>query len=121
MRHHVSSICTLLASALLLAGCATAPGGAPASRLDAVQKDARLRICTPGDYKPFSFKKADATYEGIDVDLMTGFGTSLGAKPEWIQTTWANLLPDLSAGKCDIAVGGVSVTIPSHSIVSTVA
>ncbi len=41
---------------------------------------------------------------------MTGFSASLGAKPEWVKTTWANLLPDLSAGKCDIAVGGVSVT-----------
>ncbi|MDM0114070.1 transporter substrate-binding domain-containing protein [Variovorax sp. J22R133] len=104
------SIGSLLASALVLAGCATAPGGAPASHLDTVQKEARLRICTPGDYKPFSFKKADTGYEGIDVDLMTSFSASLNAKPEWIQTTWANLLPDLSAGKCDIAVGGVSVT-----------
>lgn len=108
------------AAAVLLAGCMTAPVPVAAvqspsasslpSHLDAVQKAATLRICTPGDYKPFSFQKADASYEGIDVDLMASFSASLGAKPEWIKTTWANLLPDLAAGKCDIAVGGVSVT-----------
>jgi cyclohexadienyl dehydratase len=42
----------------------------PASSLDAVQKAGVLRICTPGDYKPFSFQKPDGTFEGIDVDLM---------------------------------------------------
>ncbi|MEZ2298881.1 transporter substrate-binding domain-containing protein [Variovorax sp. RCC_210] len=107
------------AAAAALSGCAMQPAApmAPSavplvagSHLDAVQKAAVLRICTPGDYKPFSFQKTDGAFEGIDVDLMTGFSTSLGAKPEWIKTTWANLLPDLAAGKCDIAVGGVSVT-----------
>jgi cyclohexadienyl dehydratase len=122
MRHLLSSIrCIVLGgaaavAALVLAGCAaTAPGTAGASsalpsHLDTVQTAAVLRICTPGDYRPFSFQKPDASYEGIDVDLMTGFSASLGARPEWIKTPWANLLTDLSAGKCDIAVGGVSVT-----------
>ena len=105
-------------AAVALAGCAVGSAQAPgasapmaSSHLDAVQKSALLRICTPGDYKPFSFQKPDTTYEGIDVDLMANFSSSLGAKPEWVKTTWANLLPDLAAGKCDIAVGGVSTTL----------
>jgi cyclohexadienyl dehydratase len=122
MRHLLSSIrcCIMLGgaaavAALVLAGCAAAAQGTAAtssspSHLDTVQTAAVLRICTPGDYRPFSFQKPDASYEGIDVDLMASFGTSLGARPEWIKTPWANLLGDLSAGKCDIAVGGVSVT-----------
>ena len=93
-----------------LSACAVAPQSASSSRLDAVQKSTALRICTPGDYKPFSFQKPDAGFEGIDVDLVGGLAASLGAKPVWVKTTWANLLPDLVADKCDIAVGGVSVT-----------
>ncbi|MGF6525147.1 transporter substrate-binding domain-containing protein [Variovorax sp. PvP013] len=114
----------VLTTLAVLAGCAmpppspgTPPAPAPApvakpatSHLDTVQSAATLRICTPGDYRPFSFQLADGNYEGIDVDLMAPFAASLGAKPQWIKTTWANLLPDLAAGKCDIAVGGVSVT-----------
>ncbi|KQX88744.1 transporter substrate-binding domain-containing protein [Variovorax sp. Root473] len=108
----VTSFVAAAAAAVVLSGCASAPptAGPGASHLDTVQKAAVLRICTPGDYRPFSFQKADASFEGIDVDLMASFSASLGAKPEWIKTTWANLLPDLVGGKCDIAVGGVSVT-----------
>ncbi len=96
----------------LLGGCAgMAPGATDtSSRLDSVQKTALLRICTPGDYKPFAFHKADGSYEGIDVDLMTGLATSLGAKPQWVKTKWADLVPAMVAGQCDIAAGGVSVT-----------
>lgn len=100
-----------LAFAAVLGGCAMMPtAGTAPSRLDSVQKSATLRVCSPGDYKPFSFQQADAPFEGIDVDLVTAFAGSLGAKPVWVKTTWANLLPDLVADKCDIAVGGVSVT-----------
>ena len=108
MRNLSSIGLATLAATVLLSGCATGPT-AP-SHLDAVQKSAALRVCTPGDYKPFSFQKPDGSFEGIDVGLMAGFGSSLGAKPEWVKTTWANLLPDLAASKCDIAVGGISVT-----------
>jgi cyclohexadienyl dehydratase len=36
---------------------------------------------------------------------------SLGVKVEWVQTTWKTLMPDMLAGKCDIGVGGISVTL----------
>lgn len=104
----------LLAAPLLLAACASTQNAATSastgSSLDAIQQAGVLRICSPGDYKPFSFKKTDGSFEGIDVDLMTSFTTSLGVKPQWIQTSWANMMPDMVAGKCDIAVGGISVT-----------
>jgi cyclohexadienyl dehydratase len=56
----------IAAAAAVLSGCAMrdmAPAAMPlvaGSHLDAVQKAAVLRICTPGDYKPFSFQKTDA-------------------------------------------------------------
>ena len=34
------------------------------SRLDAIQKSGTLRVCTPGDYQPFSLAKPDGSYEG---------------------------------------------------------
>lgn len=109
MRHSfLLRLASSATAAAALSACAVAPHAA--SRLDTVQRSAALRICTPGDYKPFSFQKPDASFEGIDVDLVNGLAGSLGAKPAWVKTTWANLLPDLVADKCDIAVGGVSVT-----------
>lgn len=82
--------------------------GEPA--LDSVTKSGVLRACTPGDYKPFSFLKPDGSYEGIDIDLVQSLAAAIGAKVEYVKSSWANLLPDFAAGKCDIGIGGISVT-----------
>ena len=49
-----------------LAGMASAQE----SSLDAVMKDGVLRACTPGDYKPFSFQRADGAFEGLDKSVV---------------------------------------------------
>ena len=94
----------------LVADQAQAQPIAGVSSLDDIQKNGVLRICTPGDYKPFSFQKPDGAFEGIDVDLMASLTASLSVKPEWVKTSWANLMADMTGGKCDMAVGGISVT-----------
>ncbi|MGC2971308.1 transporter substrate-binding domain-containing protein [Paraburkholderia aspalathi] len=83
----------------------------PPSTLARVTQSGILRVCTPGDYKPFSFQRAPGEFEGLDVDLMGSLATALNAKPQFVKTTWANLLPDFVAGKCDIAAGGISVSL----------
>lgn len=107
---------TTAALAASLALCAwAAPGTARAqtpadSALDRVMQSGVLRACTPGDYKPFSFLKPDGSYEGMDVDLGRSLAAAMGAKLELVKTSWAKLLPDFTAGQCDIALGGISVT-----------
>ena len=101
----------LLAMALAACGSAAqAQTTSAESSLDTVMKAGVLRACTPGDYKPFSFLKPDGSYEGIDVDLAQSLAGAIGAKLEIVKTSWANLMPDFSAGKCEIAIGGISVT-----------
>ena len=103
------SRCLAALTFLLASISAQAQNGAD-SALDTVIKAGVLRACTPGDYKPFSFLKPDGSYEGIDVDLANSLATAIGAKLELVKTSWANLVPDFAAGKCDIAIGGISVT-----------
>ncbi|MDE2612294.1 MAG: transporter substrate-binding domain-containing protein [Burkholderiales bacterium] len=91
---------------LLAAGAACAD-----SLLDRVQSGGPLRVCTTGDYKPYSFAKGDGAYEGIDIDLTNSLARSLDAKVAWVKTSWSTLMADFGAGKCDLAVGGVSVTL----------
>jgi ABC-type amino acid transport substrate-binding protein len=53
---------------LLVAALATTGADAQEqSRLDAIQKSGVLRVCTPGDYRPFSLARSDGGYEGLDV------------------------------------------------------
>jgi cyclohexadienyl dehydratase len=80
------------------------------SRLDDVAKRGALRVCTPGDYKPFSLARTDGTFEGLDVDLVQSMAKSLGVEPKFVKTSWPKLMDDF-VEKCDIAVGGISVTL----------
>ncbi|HVO87136.1 MAG TPA: transporter substrate-binding domain-containing protein [Casimicrobiaceae bacterium] len=80
------------------------------SRLDAIQKSGTLRVCTPGDYQPFSLAKPDGSYEGLDVDLVQAMAKALGVKVEFVKAPWSQLM-DTFVDKCDIAVGGISVTL----------
>ncbi len=71
-----------------------------------------LRVCTTGDYAPFSRLDASTrTYRGIDVEMAGQLAESLDAKPRFVATTWAKLVDDLSAGRCDVGMGGVSITL----------
>ena len=95
---------------MLGVGFAAASAQAQESRLDSIQKNGVLRVCTPGDYKPFSLAKPDAMWEGIDVDLVLSMAKALGVKAEFVKTTWPKLMDDF-VEKCDLGVGGISVTL----------
>ncbi|WP_421505345.1 transporter substrate-binding domain-containing protein [Erwinia rhapontici] len=98
---------TLLPLVLLVAaGSASAE-----SHLQTVVKQGTLTVCTTGDYKPYTFLKPDGSYEGIDISMAESLAKSLGVKVNIVKSTWKTLTPDLVAGKCDIAMGGISVTL----------
>jgi cyclohexadienyl dehydratase len=92
---------------LVAAGSASAQ-----SHLDKVLQQKTLDVCTTGDYKPYTFLKEDGSYEGIDIAMAESLAKSLDAKVKWVKTSWKTLLPDFVSGKCDIAMGGISVTLP---------
>jgi cyclohexadienyl dehydratase len=96
----------LAAASLLAAGAACAQSS---SRLDDVLKSGKLRVCTPGDYRPFSLAKPDGSYEGLDIDLVQSAAKALGVQVEMVKTSWPRLMDDF-AEKCDIGVGGISVS-----------
>ncbi|MFF1378982.1 transporter substrate-binding domain-containing protein [Streptomyces sp. NPDC058308] len=113
---------TLSALVCLLAVTAAAPASPDAAGrphrhqgtlLDSVPKKGVLKVCTTGDYAPFTkLDPSDGTYSGVDIEMARDLAKSLGAKPEFVATTWANLTKDVAAGRCATAVGGVSITLP---------
>ena len=95
---------------LLIAALVACGVHAQESRLDAVQKSGLLRVCTPGDYQPFSLAKPDGSHEGLDVDLVQAMAKALGVKVEFVKSPWPQLM-ETFIDKCDIGVGGVSVSL----------
>jgi cyclohexadienyl dehydratase len=84
---------------------------AHAGMIDDAIKSGVLRVCTPGDYKPFSFALGGDRYEGLDIDLVQSLAATLPARVVFVKTSWSTLMADFGAGKCDLAVGGISVTL----------
>jgi cyclohexadienyl dehydratase len=98
---------------LSLAGAAHAD----VSRLDDIIKAGQLRVCTTGDYKPFTYQNADGAFEGMDIDMANSLAKSLGVQAKFVKTAWPTLTKDFLE-KCDIAMGGVSVTLERQKVAS---
>ncbi|HYC54667.1 MAG TPA: transporter substrate-binding domain-containing protein [Candidatus Binatia bacterium] len=91
--------------------------------LEAAQAAERkvLRVGTSGDYAPFSVRTAsdgaeakdDAgagiAYSGFDIEVARRFAGDHGYAMELVPFRWPELSRDLSAGKFDVAMGGVTV------------
>ncbi|MBD8045192.1 transporter substrate-binding domain-containing protein [Arthrobacter sp. Sa2BUA2] len=118
---------SVLALTVLLATGCTAPtaaetagatnghaagGDTPAeSRLDLIESRGALKVCTTGDYRPFTYKDPETgEFSGIDIAMVQDLASRLEVEVDYVQTSWKNLMPDFLAG-CDIGVGGVSISL----------
>jgi len=99
-----------LGCALLGAASNAAAQSAAPSRLEQIISRGTLRVCTTGDYKPYSFQRPDGGFEGIDIDLSEALAKSLKVKVEYVKTSWPKLMDDFTS-QCDIGVGGISTSL----------
>jgi len=68
-----------------------------------------LTVCSTGDYRPFTYRDAAGEWSGMDIDLVRDFARESGVELHLVPTTWPTLMADLGQ-KCELAVGGISVT-----------
>lgn len=119
-RRLLSLAATLFAAVLGVAcGAAHDPGpasqswtapAAPLSGLGRVLQDGTVRVCSTGDYRPFTYRDPQGQWSGMDIEMAWNLAGRLGVKLQLVQTTWGTLLADLNA-KCDMAMGGISITL----------
>ena len=100
----------LVMATAVTVGCSAPPPQPAPNRLREVEKRGELRVCSTGDYRPFTYRDAAGAWSGIDIDVARDMAAELGVRATIVPTTWKTLLDDL-AQRCDIAVGGVSVTL----------
>jgi cyclohexadienyl dehydratase len=67
-----------------------------------------VRVGTSGDYPPFSLAR-DGEYEGLDLDVARRFAHDTGRRLEIVRFRWPDLVADLTAGRFDVAMGGVTM------------
>jgi cyclohexadienyl dehydratase len=98
------ALASALAALLLTAGA----GGKQAG-------SGRLRVGTSGDYAPFSLAEEGGAPTGFDVTLAKTYARERGIEVELVRFRWPELLPDLAAGRFDVAMSGITVA-PRRSV-----
>lgn len=76
---------------------------------DAVLTNGTLKVITSADAEPFTFIK-DNKVVGYDIELITLVAERLGYAVEIEVAAFGGLVPSVSSGKSDVAVGCISVT-----------
>jgi len=68
------------------------------------------RIATEGTYPPWSFKDAQGSLQGWDVDIAHALCEKLKAKCEVVAQDWDGIIPGLMARKYDMIVASMAIT-----------
>jgi cyclohexadienyl dehydratase len=101
----------LMAPLLMVAAlAATAPAAMAGPVLDRIQASGSLKVCIWPDYYGITFRNPRTQQlVGIDIDLSTELAKDLGVKLQYVESSFAKLIEDVTTDKCDIAMHAVAV------------
>ena len=108
MRMPVLLISLLLG--MVAAGQALAASPA-SSRLERIQAERIVRVCIWPDYYGITYRNPKTLQlSGIEIDMANELGKELGARVDFIDSSFARLIDDLTADRCDIAMFAIGIT-----------
>jgi ABC-type amino acid transport substrate-binding protein len=100
-----------LASALVLAGLGAGTGAIAGPVADRVKSSGTVRVCIWPDYYGITFRSPRTNeLSGIDIDLSAEFAKTVGAKLQYVDSSFAKLVDDLVQDRCDISMHAVGIT-----------
>jgi cyclohexadienyl dehydratase len=83
----------------------------PPARLKQIEASKTLRVCIWPDYYGISFRNPKTQQlAGIDIDNARELAKELGSEVKFVDSSFAKLVDDVTADKCDIAMFAVGIT-----------
>lgn len=81
------------------------------SHLDRMKVTPVLRVCIWPDYYGITYRNPKTQQlSGIDIDMATELGKDLGVTVEFVDSSFAKLVDDLTQDSCDVAMFAVGIT-----------
>ncbi|MDI1246709.1 MAG: ABC transporter substrate-binding protein [Rhodoferax sp.] len=101
----------LIALCLLLLGASVLAQDRAVSRLERVQMAKLVRVCIWPDYYNITYRNPKTqTLTGLDIDMAQALGKDLGVAVEFVDSSFAKLIEDVTQERCDVAMFGVGIT-----------
>lgn len=100
----------VMAFALFSAPLASADNHASKSTLQSVVNSGELKVCFDAGYMPFEMKSKSGDFIGFDIDLGKLMAKQMDVKFVPVNTAWDGIIPTLLTGKCDVIMGGMTIT-----------
>ncbi|MFT3849503.1 MAG: ABC transporter substrate-binding protein [Propionivibrio sp.] len=87
---------------------AASPAG---GRLERVLSSQSVRVCIWPDYYGITYRNPKTRQlSGVDIDMARELGKELGVKVDFVDSSFARLIDDLTGDRCDIAMFGIGIT-----------
>ena len=93
--------------------CLLAASPARADMLDEIAPGATLRVCIWPDYFGITYRNPHTRrLQGLDTDLSQELARDLGTRLAHVETSFAQVMDDVAARRCHVAMMGIGVTPP---------
>lgn len=85
--------------------------GSAVSHLDRIKANKVMRVCIWPDYFSITYRNPKTqVLSGIDIDLATELGKDLGVSVQFVDSSFAKLIDDVTQDRCDIAMFAIGIT-----------
>ncbi|HKJ04907.1 MAG TPA: ABC transporter substrate-binding protein [Geopsychrobacteraceae bacterium] len=85
--------------------------GTATNRLERVQNENLVRVCIWPDYYGITFRNPKTQkLSGIDIDMAQELASDLGVAVEFVDSSFATLIDDVTGDHCDIAMFAIGIT-----------
>jgi len=117
----------LVAAAVSLAGCGSAPAadappppGAVKVPAGALAQDGQITYCSDISSPPLTFYDATQKPVGVEVELGDAIAAQFGARTRWANTSFNGIIPALQAKQCDAIISQLYIKPEREKVVDFV-